>query len=523
MTITIYVHNSLSKYLQLLLSLTSGILGVLSFSPYNFWPASIISLTGLLSATLSNTCKQAIRNTLFWGIGFFSVGLYWIYIGISRFINTCCIINVCLMIILVIYLTCFPILFSIFVVVLRSFLSKWSLIGITPILWSITERLRGNSIIGFPWLQFGYSQIDGPIQSIGPILGVEGITFILVCISALIALSIITAQLIPFMICLIIPVLCYSLTCIQWYHLQPEHITPIALVQGNINQNLYWNKNSIQSTLDLYLKHTLPMFNIAKIIIWPESAIPGNEISHNKFLTELDSQLKKYQTYLVTGIIDTQYINNNYQHYNSIIVLGNVEPYKYLNYNRYNKHQLVLCSEEFPFQSFLSPILHYLNIPISVMQRGSYLQPQLNVSNIKINAAICYEIILGKQMRDNFKADSHFLLTIANDVWFGNSIGPWQHFQMVRMRALELGRPLLCCTNNGVTAIIHADGSIQAQLPQFISAVLTATVIPTTGITPYAKYGSNWLDGLIMILVMYLIMITVYNKNIILKIIDFFK
>lgn len=508
--INFYILNK-NKNLQLLLSLVCGIFGILCFSPYDFWPASIISLTGLLIMILDNTCKQVIWNTLFWGIGFFSAGLHWIYIGISRFIHTCCYVNIILIIFLIIYLTCFPILFSILFIILRSFVSKRVLIGIIPILWSIIERFRGNTVIGFPWLQFGYSQLDGPMRGIAPIVGVEGITFVLVLMSSLLALSIKTVQLSPFVISLITLILFYPLNWIRWYHIQPQYITRIALVQGNVDQHLNWSETSIQSTLQLYLKHTLPIIKKTKIIIWPESAIPGNEISHNQFLTTLDNQLRQYQTCLITGIIDTQLVNNNYYHYNSIIVLGNDDPYIYLNSNRYNKHHLVLCAEWVPYQSFFKSILHYLNIPISFMQKGCYLQPQLNVSNIKITAAICYEIILGQQIRDNFKPDSNFLLTIANDIWFGDSIGPWQHFQMVRMRALELGRPILCCTNNGVTAIIRADGSIQAQLSQFISDVLITDVIPTTGITPYAKFGSVWLFSFILIFIIYI----AFYKNII--------
>jgi apolipoprotein N-acyltransferase len=59
------------------------------------------------------------------------------------------------------------------------------------------------------------------------------------------------------------------------------------------------------------------------------------------------------------------------------------------------------------------------------------------------------------------------------------------------MRSLETGRPMLRATNDGVTALIAHDGTLMATLPQFQVGVLTGTVEPRIGLTPYARFG-NW-------------------------------
>ena len=92
-------------------------------------------------------------------------------------------------------------------------------------------------------------------------------------------------------------------------------------------------------------------------------------------------------------------------------------------------------------------------------------------------------------MREQAKgADA--LVTISNDTWFGESIGPLQHMQIARMRALENGRYVLRATNNGVTAIVDGRGRVTAALPQFEPGVLAGEFHRTSGMTPFARFGS---------------------------------
>ena len=117
--------------------------------------------------------------------------------------------------------------------------------------------------------------------------------------------------------------------------------------------------------------------------------------------------------------------------------------------------------------------------------------------------AICYEIAYSELVR----SDVDVLLTISNDTWFGDSIGPPQHLAIARMRALENGRWLLRATNNGMTAIIDARGVVRDQLPQFKAGVLAGEYRLMSGRTPFNRFGSWPLYGVLVLVAGLLIFI----------------
>jgi apolipoprotein N-acyltransferase len=154
----------------------------------------------------------------------------------------------------------------------------------------------------------------------------------------------------------------------------------------------------------------------------------------------------------------------------------------------YDKRHLVPFGEYFPLGYLWKESFKGLATMGDDFAAGDAAKPLLQVGEYQAGASICYEIIFGEEIREALP-EAHFLINMSNDAWFGETVGPLQHFEMVRMRALENGRYLLRATNTGVTAIIDPHGKVQAQLPQFQRAELSGAFTPYQGSTPYSKYG----------------------------------
>ncbi|MBV2129576.1 apolipoprotein N-acyltransferase [Rheinheimera sp. SM2107] len=447
-----------------------------------------------------NHWRQALLAGLCYGAGWFGVGISWVHVSIDQFGGLPLVASIGLMALLVAYLSLFPAMAA----VLSYWLTKKARhSGIFSLLifgasWTAAEWIRSFLLTGFPWLSLGYSQTSAGLAAYAPLIGETGITFMLAVIAAALARLYqpvpVVVRVLPAVLSALVILTAPLLDNIKGWQYS-DHSVRLVMVQGNIKQELRWQPEQEWPTMLKYLDLTRPHFSNADIVIWPEAAIPQLEPLAEAFLDNLNKAAFYNDAALITGILDYQ--RQTEQAWNNLIVLGKDTAtasdgnYFYGHANRFSKHHLLPIGEFVPFENWLRALAPIFDLPMSSFSRGSYVQANLLANDYHLLSAICFEIAFPRQIRANFTADTDFILTVSNDAWFGDSIGPHQHLQIARMRAKEFGKPVLRATNNGITATINPDGSVRQRLPQFQEAVLLDNVPLSSGSTMYARFG-DW-------------------------------
>ena len=289
-----------------------------------------------------------------------------------------------------------------------------------------------------------------------------------------------------------------ALTFVHWTKPNGPRIQ-VSLIQGNIPQEVKWSPSALEPTLKLYQDLTSAHWD-SKIIIWPEGAIPIPLQSAQGYLDAMDRNAKAHNTTIITGIPIQALDREGY--YNAVLATGKGD-------GLYFKHRLVPFGEYIPFEKYLHRVLTSLNIPMSDFITNPRHTIPFSINGIKISVFICYEIAFPEQVIDK-NPDIGMTLTVSNDAWFGHSIAQAQHLQIAEMRALELGRPILFVSNNGITAIIKPNGHIQASIAPFEVGVLTDTVQPYKGLTFWQRFG---LDPWFLIIITLLLIGIQKRKN----------
>ena len=474
---------------QLLAAFAAGAGAVLAFAPFSLGPIALLSLA-LLFHLWRHPARAGLNGwTGFaFGLGLMGFGVSWVRISIAQFGGVTLPMAVLITALFVLVVAGYFALLGWLAGRLRGPDDRVWLVLTLPALWTLVEWLRGWLFTGFPWLSMGYSQLGLPLDGYAPVLGVFGV-------SLLLALSAGLLNLWPRWPAILALLLLWAgglgLQAVGWTGPTAEPLR-VSLIQGAIPQDQKWLREMREPSIRLYLDMTESVAD-SRVVIWPETAVPAFAAEvEDSLLAPLDARLRAQGRDLLLGIVDGE-LDGAY--FNAMLSLGASGR------DQYHKRHLVPFGEYLPFDRWTRPVLDWLHIPMSDFTAGGNGSPVLTLAGQPVGVNICYEDAFAAEVMRALP-EATLLVNASNDAWFGDSLAPHQHLEIARMRALESGRYLLRATNTGISAIIDPRGRLRATSPQFRPAILSDTVQPMRGATPFVFWGNRAVVGLALLMLL---------------------
>ncbi len=457
------------------LSILAGAVLVLAFAPFDLHLLAPLALALWFAVLRGSAPRAALRHGYAFGLAFFGFGATWIFNSLLIFGDAPWLVATLVTLLFVLGLALFPAMLA---WVLTRYLGyaplpAWLLAAAAGFV--ILELLRGWLFSGFPWLLVGHVLLDSPARGWLPVAGEAGGTLLIGLLAAVLVLA--AARRFSAGALLLAALLAASAAALPWRWVEPAGPRlSVGIVQGNIEQARKWAEDGVRHALSRYTGMSEEAAGV-DLLVWPETAIPAFYYEVHSELERFSATMEAAGTELVIGIFEYDPVDGAM--YNSIRHVPSGATY--------DKRQRVPFGEYLPLRARLAWLDRLLDIPMSDLSAGTG-SGRVEMAGQVAGLSICYEAAYARRIRTALP-EAGFLLNVSNDAWFGATLAPHQHLQIARVRALEMGRPMIRATNTGVSALIDADGRVTARAGLFTSEVLRGEVQPQRGHTPAARFG----------------------------------
>ena len=273
----------------------------------------------------------------------------------------------------------------------------------------------------------------------------------------------------------------------------------VKIISPNFDLKYGLSIAETKNRLKKLIRYSEPVSNKKTLFIWPEGVFSG--YSYEEILTfkDLINQNFSKNHYIIFGINKLEKKTGLF--YNSLLFVND----KLEIIHQYNKQKLVPFGEFLPFESLMNKFgLKKITEGHGSFKKGTR-QNNIIIDQLNILPLICYEIIFTKFIQES-SSETNMIINISEDAWFGNSIGPNQHYAKSIFRAIEKGTFLLRSANKGISAILDNKGISLKQLDRNEAGNIEIEV-------PLIKSKNNKNDLIFFILLItYLLIFN--NKNI---------
>ncbi len=497
-----------------------GSLSVLSFQPFNYtfvnffiFPILFYLIVYIKKKSKSVYRKKPYKKNLFilgtvFGFGFFLSNIHWITNSLTFDENFKIFIPFGL-ILIPLFLSLF---FSLIILFLGSILNlNFHSILIFSSGLAVSDYLRSKILTGFPWNLWAYSMSwSTEILQILNKIGLFAFNLLVITIFTLPVIIFFKTSTIKkifsfFSIILIfLSLFIYGSHKINLNQKNLENSTKrfnVKIISPNFKLKYNISEKEIKKRLEKLIKYSDPKKDIKTLFIWPEGVFSGYSYDEILFLKDIFEKNFSKNHFILFGINTFNEEKTGY--FNSLIITNN----RLKIIQHYKKQKLVPFGEFLPLES----VLNRFGLKKITEGHGSFLkgydQKNLKIENLNILPLICYEIIFTELIQSSSN-DTNIIINISEDGWFGNSLGPYQHFAKGVYRAIEKNSFFLRSTNKGVSAIINNKGQIIKRLDSTEAGHIELEV-------PLIKNKNKTKNDLIFftLLITYISIFYFYKKN----------
>lgn len=468
-----------------MLPIMSGILLISIQPPLTLFLLAFVAVIPLmLSLDGASTLKGAFMRGYVSGIVSYLGLVYWVVVAMNRFGGVHILWSIAALLLMVSYLAIYTGIFTGAVYFFERRVSVPAYLS-APVLWILLEYLRGTLLTGFPWSFIAHSQQN--FLSFIQIISVTGTYFLSFLIVAVNSVIYCYWKKKPISIAYTIAIGCLVAISIVYGMIRlsepVEERFKVALIQGNIAQDIKWNAEMNRKTVQIYYDNTIKEAG-SDFIVWPETALPFIIESSEKMMSFMRSVPVMASANLLVGAVAG---DERGRLYNAAYIFNKNGEIAGV----YKKVHLVPFGEYTPFQKELA-FLEKMSVAVGAFFPGPSHRP-IETGMGKIGVLICYEGVFPSITVETVRSGAQVLVNITNDAWYERTSAAYQHLGFYVFRAIESDRYMLRSANTGISAVIDPRGRITGRTELFTEVNLRGRFSMRNTITPYVRYGDYFL------------------------------
>lgn len=380
-----------------------------------------------------------------------------------------------------------------------------------PVLWVAIDYLRAHAgFLALPWGTLAQTQHHNlAILQIASLAGEQAVTFLVVLGNAALVSLILRGTQQGALAVGVILTLAHLWGASVLSSEQPGRMIRLAAIQPNIlidERKTEAGRRENMKRLEQLTREAAA--DRPTLIVWPESAIPGNLQANPDLITKLQSLSDTIGIPLILGAAEVEKfatgdkeITMNRRTFNTAHLLQPGEPLA----QPYRKRLLVPFAEYLPHPDII-PWPGWLAPRVSEMTPGESPQLFHLPHDLSVGALICWENVFATLARESVRNGAQVLVQLTNDVWFGRSAAPWQHNLMSVMRAVENRVPIVIASNTGPSQIIDGYGRVVAGTTTiFTKGLTTGNIHSGDGGTVYTVIGDLFVFTILACLGVFLV------------------